>query len=76
MTRLKAHHYLGVLVAFLAMTGIGASFFYFMREPTNAQFLNYPNITLLHVVPGGIYLALAPLQFLGRIRSRWLNYHR
>jgi len=76
MIRLKAHHYLGILVAFLAMSGVGAAVFFFLREPTNEQFLIYPNITLLHVVPGGIYLALAPLQFLGRIRSRWLNYHR
>ncbi len=76
MIRLKAHHYLGILVAFLATSGVGAAVFFFLREPANEQFLIYPNITLLHVVPGGIYLALAPLQFLGRIRSRWLNYHR
>ena len=74
--RVKARHYLGILVAFLAITGVGASIFYFLREPTNPQFLDYPTITLLHVIPGGIYLALAPFQFLSRIRSRWLGYHR
>jgi len=76
MMRISARHYLGILVAFLAITGVGASIFYFLREPTNPQFLDYPNITLLHVIPGGIYLGLAPLQFLGQIRSRWLGYHR
>ncbi len=74
--RISARHYLGILVAFLAITGVGASIFYFLREPTNSKFLDYPNITLLHVIPGGIYLGLAPFQFLGRIRSRWLGYHR
>ncbi len=76
MVRISARHYLGILVTFLAITGVGASIFYFLREPTNPQFLDYPTITLLHVIPGGIYLGLAPLQFLGRIRSRWLGYHR
>jgi uncharacterized membrane protein YozB (DUF420 family) len=30
----------------------------------------------LHVVLGGLYLALAPFQFVKRIRSRHLGYHR
>jgi uncharacterized membrane protein len=30
----------------------------------------------LHVVLGGVYLALAPFQFVKRIRSRHLAYHR
>jgi predicted membrane protein DUF2306 len=32
--------------------------------------------TLLHVVPGGLFLILAPLQFSSRIRSRYLPFHR
>ncbi len=74
--RVNARHYLGILVAFLAITGVGASIFYFLREPSNPRFLDHPTITLLHVVLGGIFLALAPFQFLSRIRSRWLGYHR
>ncbi len=62
--RLKTRHYLGMLVGFLAITGVGSSVVYFLREPNNPGFLDYPTVTLLHVIPGGIYLALAPFQFL------------
>ena len=74
--RLKTRHYLGMLVGFLAITGVGSSVVYFLREPNNPGFLDYPTVTLLHVIPGGIYLALAPFQFLSSIRSRWPGYHR
>jgi hypothetical protein len=30
----------------------------------------------LHVILGGVYLSLAPFQFVQRIRSRWPGYHR
>jgi uncharacterized membrane protein len=33
-------------------------------------------ITLLHVVPGGIFLLLAPIQFIPAIRNRYLRAHR
>lgn len=33
-------------------------------------------VTLLHVVPGALLLALAPLQFSARIRSRHIRFHR
>lgn len=39
-------------------------------------FAAHPHLTLLHVVPGGLFLALAPLQFSSRIRSRHLRLHR
>ena len=32
--------------------------------------------TLLHVAPGGIFLLLAPIQFIPAIRSRYLRAHR
>lgn len=34
------------------------------------------SLTLLHVVPGALVLLLAPLQFVGRIRRRYVAYHR
>jgi uncharacterized membrane protein len=74
--RIDGRHYLGILVAFLAFTGVGASVFYFLREASNPRFVDFPIVTLLHVVLGGIYLVMAPFQFLSRIRSRWLSYHR
>ena len=33
-------------------------------------------ITLLHIVPGGIFLLLAPIQFIPAIRNRYLRAHR
>lgn len=65
-----------VAVGFLAFVGIAASATFSFREPINPGFLAYPTIVGLHVVLGAIFLALAPLQFVGRIRSRRLAYHR
>ncbi len=67
---------LGVAVGFLALLGVGASATHYLQEPYNPGFLRFPTIVALHVVLGGVYLALAPLQFVRRIRSRHLGYHR
>lgn len=67
---------IGILVGFLAITGVGATIFHYMKAPYNSGFNRFPIITALHVIPGGIYLALAPFQFITLIRSRWINYHR
>ena len=67
---------LAAVVGFLAFVGVAASATYFLREPANLGFLDYPTIVALHVVLGGVYLALAPFQFVKRIRSRHLAYHR
>jgi uncharacterized membrane protein len=39
-------------------------------------FATHPALTLLHVVPGGVFLALAPLQFSARVRGRHARFHR
>lgn len=67
---------LGVLVGFLVFVGIGASITHYLQEPYNPGFLEFPVIVALHVILGTVYLALAPFQFVGRIRSRHLAYHR
>jgi len=67
---------IGILIGFLAITGVGASVFHFLKEPYNLGFNEFPTITALHVIPGAIYLALAPFQFVTLIRSRWIDYHR
>jgi uncharacterized membrane protein len=64
------------VVGFLALVGVAASATIYLREPYNPGFLEHPTIVALHVVLGGLYLALAPLQFVERIRSRHLGYHR
>jgi peptidoglycan/LPS O-acetylase OafA/YrhL len=67
---------LGVAVGFLALVGVAASATHYLQEPYNPGFLRYPTVVALHVVLGGVYLALAPFQFVKRIRSRHLAYHR
>ncbi len=67
---------LGVAVGFLALIGIGASVSYFFREPANLGFLDFPTIVAVHVILGAFYLLFAPFQFVKRIRSRHLGYHR
>jgi uncharacterized membrane protein len=65
-----------IVVGLLALLGIGASIFHYLEDPYNPGFLEFPMITAFHVILGGIYLALAPFQFVQRIRTRWLDYHR
>jgi uncharacterized membrane protein len=75
-TRREMRLALGVAVGFLALVGVGASATHYLQEPYNPGFLRFPTIVALHVLLGGVYLALAPLQLVGRIRSRHLSYHR
>jgi uncharacterized membrane protein len=42
----------------------------------DGRFAAHPVLTLLHVLPGGIFLVLAPFQFSSRIRSRHIRFHR
>lgn len=65
-----------VLIGLLALIGVGASASFYFREPYNPGFAAFAIPTALHVVLGGIYLALAPFQFVRAIRDRWLGYHR
>src|SRR5262249_22196034 len=39
-------------------------------------FARYPVLTLVHVVPGLLFMLLGPLQFSSTIRSRHLSWHR
>jgi len=41
-----------------------------------ARFAAHPTLTLLHVLPGALFLTLGPLQFSRRIRARHLPFHR
>src|SRR4051812_31241725 len=42
----------------------------------DARFAAHPAITLLHVVPGGVFLTLALLQFSSTVRNRYIRFHR
>jgi hypothetical protein len=64
------------LVGFLVLVGLASSITYFLREPANPGFLDYPTIVAVHAISGAVYLTFASLQFIGRIRSLHLEYHR
>ena len=40
------------------------------------RYVQHPWITVLHIVPGLLFLTLAPLQFVARIRKRRIGLHR
>jgi uncharacterized membrane protein len=42
----------------------------------DAGFARHLILTLVHILPGGLFLALAPLQFMPGIRQRHLQIHR
>ncbi|MGH9401611.1 MAG: DUF2306 domain-containing protein, partial [Terriglobia bacterium] len=42
----------------------------------NANFARHPALTFVHIIPGVLFMILGPLQFVRRIRSRWLQFHR
>jgi uncharacterized membrane protein len=39
-------------------------------------FAHYPILTLVHIVPGLLFMVLGPLQFVPTIRARHLRWHR
>lgn len=67
---------LAVIVIFLALSGVGGSVFFFTHEPNNQAFVDHPTITAFHVILGAVYLAMAPLQFSSKLRSKHLDFHR
>jgi uncharacterized membrane protein len=42
----------------------------------DSRFAHHSTATFLHIVPGGLFLLLAPLQFSSRVRTRHLQVHR
>lgn len=42
----------------------------------DGEFARRPFITFLHILPAALFIILAPLQFVGRIRAKYLRWHR
>lgn len=72
----KAEKTLSTIVGLLCLMGVAFSVFFITGDGGNEGLAEYPTITRLHVIPGLVYLALAPLQFLSPIRNRYPAYHR
>ena len=73
----------GVIVLFvLLMLASGANRLVLMtHDPATAdaldvRYIQHPWVALLHIVPGVLFLTLAPLQFVARIRRRRISIHR
>jgi uncharacterized membrane protein len=89
MQRRTATTALYILVTALALTGV---VIVLLRAVSLAQtilsgalppagsydgnFARRPSLTLLHMVPGLIFVILGPLQFVTKIRTRYINFHR
>ncbi len=46
------------------------------EDPADLHYVRHATLTLLHVVPGTLFLLLGPLQFIDGIRQRWPWLHR
>jgi uncharacterized membrane protein len=44
--------------------------------PLDDLFAHYPVLTLIHIVPGLLFMILGPLQFSSTIRARHIQWHR
>lgn len=64
------------MVGLLAVLGIVFTIIFLATGGGNDGFAEYPVMTQLHVVPGLLYLALGPLQFVSAVRSHYPTYHR
>lgn len=64
------------LVVLLSILGIAFTLAFLITGGGNDGFARYPVATYLHVLPGLLYLALAPLQFSIRLRKSNPAYHR
>jgi uncharacterized membrane protein len=76
MTSNRLRRPLAIAIGILAGIGVAASATFFVRPHINPGFLEYPTVVALHVILGGLYLALAPFQFVARFRTRRPAYHR
>jgi len=45
-------------------------------DPYDSVFARHPGLTLLHMLPGLVFVVLGPLQFITRLRVRYINLHR
>jgi hypothetical protein len=48
----------------------------FAAAALDTGFARHRTLTLLHILPASLFMALMPLQFVRRIRVRWLAWHR
>ena len=47
-----------------------------IADAFDVRYIQHPWVTLLHIVPGVLFLSLGPFQFVARIRRRRISVHR
>lgn len=60
----------------LAIRGLLPAFTPGGGPPFDSSFARHPVITLIHILPGALFLVLGVLQFMPGIRGRYPRYHR
>lgn len=74
--------WVAVVLSALILLASGIVRFVLMAQDTpstdtfDIRYVQHPWVTFFHIVPGVLFLLLAPLQFVARIRQRRINYHR
>jgi uncharacterized membrane protein len=81
--------FIGTAVAVRRMTTVVPVVLYGYRPPPPAAnpvaaqfgalddlFAHYPRLTLIHIIPGLLFMLLGPMQFSSSIRARHLRWHR
>ena len=60
----------------LILSGLVAAAPLSESAPLDAAFSRYASLTIIHIVPGLIFIVLAPLQFVATLRTRRPQVHR
>jgi len=74
--------WVAVVLSVLILLGSGiARLLLLAQDPPSTdtfdvRYVQHPWVTFFHIVPGLLFLTLAPLQFVARIRQRQIKYHR
>ncbi len=74
--------WVAIVIAVLLMLFSGVNRLGLMtQDPATAdsldiRYIQHPWVSLLHIVPGVLFLTLAPLQFVAQIRRRRISIHR
>lgn len=69
----------GVVIVLLRVAELTETFLSGVLPPADSYdggFARRPVLTLLHIIAGLIFVVLGPLQFVTKIRSRYINLHR
>ena len=75
---------LRVIVAILVFIGVAIVLLriYVLAQPVlptnafDAAYSGHTALTLLHIIPGLVFVILGPLQFIAKIRRKYLTFHR